>query len=875
MIGRRRRQEELWRDTPDTADDAILIGRAMWLLRDYSALRLHLARFAWCAEGVEARARVVLRDWGRRVFAVLAEDARKLDVPLERYVRNLLPVIPQWIVPLVIVLARRDRSIARKLGGLRLDDRDFPTHKAQIRNFGKLYAARTPLGPDTVQQIVNLREEAANAAVARWKLRGLTMATPGKTPSGPGPRLRPTPMEVLERAIASACQGKGIAAADKDRLASWIRRANTALREAIRRILPGTRLPAQPLADLLAIMPRRPRHHAILALRLYAVGRAGMAAELAPMSYKRATATLGAFERVAGRQLYDLLASAVMPSATTIPRAGLAAALDGLVRWSGSGERIATLLPLAAARRGRRRHIVAKLIAGLGKSRPDEFAEFIATTTHLRVDWSELPVDLREAALEAWMKVMPKQPEMRARAARILPKLALEAARWAGDDDALMDLIRGRSAAPALALLARRDAAEADRIWAQLSSTLRGRPDLPAPWIVAARKDPRVLDLLIRKDLPRLARSRLDGLALPPLMEASLRSRGLASRLATAYDATLLAAAMPALRRRLVGKTLRRAAAELALHLGWEHATALAFLATRPFAPKERPGTRFDGLYHSWDIPKRKGGVRRITAPAPLLKQIQRRLLDAILAQAPCHDAATGFRRGISIADNARAHVGRRIVVNVDIQGFFPNTRFGLVARAVEKALPRGLSAEGRRLAIDICTMGGGLPTGAPTSPVVANLVMAPVDRTLATVAARHGVAYTRYADDLTLSGDDPRHLLPFLSQVVGELGYSLDPKKTNIFRRGRRQVVTGLVVNDKVSVPRRLRRQLRAAVHRVARQGGAAELSLHGRPMSVGELAGHVAFIGVAHPEESRSLARQLRERRATGHDAPETDTP
>jgi retron-type reverse transcriptase len=171
--------------------------------------------------------------------------------------------------------------------------------------------------------------------------------------------------------------------------------------------------------------------------------------------------------------------------------------------------------------------------------------------------------------------------------------------------------------------------------------------------------------------------------------------------------------------------------------------------------------------------------------------------------------------------------------------------------------------------------MGGGLPTGAPTSPVVANLVMAPVDRTLATVAARHGVAYTRYADDLTLSGDDPRHLLPFLSQVVGELGYSLDPKKTNIFRRGRRQVVTGLVVNDKVSVPRRLRRQLRAAVHRVARQGGAAELSLHGRPMSVGELAGHVAFIGVAHPEESRSLARQLRERRATGHDAPETDTP
>ena len=94
--------------------------------------------------------------------------------------------------------------------------------------------------------------------------------------------------------------------------------------------------------------------------------------------------------------------------------------------------------------------------------------------------------------------------------------------------------------------------------------------------------------------------------------------------------------------------------------------------------------------------------------------------------------------------------------------------------------------------------MDGGLPIGAPTSPAIANLVMLPVDRALAKVAARHGVAYTRYADDLTLSGDDPARLLPFLREVVGKLGYRLDPKKTNFFRRGRRQVVTGLVVNDK-----------------------------------------------------------------------------
>jgi retron-type reverse transcriptase len=344
-------------------------------------------------------------------------------------------------------------------------------------------------------------------------------------------------------------------------------------------------------------------------------------------------------------------------------------------------------------------------------------------------------------------------------------------------------------------------------------------------------------------------------------MAASLRNRRLARRLAEERGDEALAAAMPALRRELAGRTRRIAAAELALLLGWRHAVVLAFLATRPCAPNDAPGTRFDGLYRSWEIPKRRGGKRRITAPVPVLKAIQRRLLDAVLAATPCHPAATGFLPGISIADNARPHVGRKVVVNVDIEGFFPNTRFKLVRRAVERILPRRLSPEARRLVVDICTMGGGLPIGAPTSPAIANHVMLPVDRALAKVAARHGVAYTRYADDLTLSGDDPARLLPFLRQVVGQLGYRLDPKKTNFFRRGRRQVVTGLVVNDKVSVPRKLRRRLRAAVHRVATQGAAAELEWHGRPMHAGELAGRIAFAGVAHPDESRALAARLRE--------------
>jgi retron-type reverse transcriptase len=884
------RRKKLWEAVPDTGDDEILIGRAAWLARDYSLLRLRLARFAWCAEGVEPRVRVVLRDWGRRVFALFAEDARALDVPLERYVRNLLPVVPDWTVPLLIVLSRRDRKIARMLDGLRLGDRQFPAHKARLADFDRLYQARTPLHPDAVARLVPLRKAARARAEARWTARGLpapaasavspaakmpVKSVRAETPT-PAPKKRSRQETTLERAITRGRQGEAIASDDIQALARWVRRANPRLRKAIGKIVGNLPIPAHPIADLLAALPRRPRAPAIQALRLYAAGHAGAAAEFAGMSRKRARASLRHVQTVLDVSLeLDLAKAAVEAWGTSLPRGGIAAAFDRVAETTHDGEQLAKLLTHAAIRRDPWRKAVADRIAALDKRHGDGFAKFIEAAARLEIDWARLPVEIREAALAAWRPVTQRKPDLCMRAARILPPLALEAARWLEDDAALVALIGGTSPGPALSLLARRDAMARDRIWVRLWSCLHGRADLPAPWLAAARKDRRVLDLLIHKALPRLARSSLDGLPLAPLMDASLRNRGLARHLAAAHDTKALAVRMPALRRRLAGKTLRLAAAELALHLGWEHAVALGFLATRPFAPKERPGTRFDGLYRSWDIPKRNGGVRRITAPAPLLKQIQRRLLDAVLAQAPCHPAATGFRPGISIADNARAHVGRKVVVNVDIQGFFPNTRFKLVARAVAHALPRRLSGEAQRLAIDICSMGGGLPTGAPTSPVVANLVMEPADRTLAAVAARHGVAYTRYADDLTLSGDAPQRLLPFLRQVVGELGYGLDPKKTNIFRRGRRQIVTGLVVNDKVSVPRRLRRQLRAAVHRVAHHGAGAQLSLHGRPMHLGELAGHVAFIGVAHPEESRALARQLRAGRAIGRGTPETDTP
>jgi retron-type reverse transcriptase len=196
--------------------------------------------------------------------------------------------------------------------------------------------------------------------------------------------------------------------------------------------------------------------------------------------------------------------------------------------------------------------------------------------------------------------------------------------------------------------------------------------------------------------------------------------------------------------------------------------------------------------------------------------------------------------------------------VNVDISGFFPNTRFPLVARAIESALPKFLSPETRRLVTDICCHGGVLPTGAPTSPAIANLVLLRADRAISVVSDRKAINYTRYADDLTFSGNDPVNILPFVREVLAGLGYELDKKKTNIFRKGRRQVVTGLVVNDKVSVPRLMRRKLRAAVQRAANDD--TDLTWHKAPMSLSELEGRIAFTAIAHREQALNLLVKLR---------------
>ena len=348
---------------------------------------------------------------------------------------------------------------------------------------------------------------------------------------------------------------------------------------------------------------------------------------------------------------------------------------------------------------------------------------------------------------------------------------------------------------------------------------------------------------------------------LEQLLKAALRYPKLGVDLEKRTSREQLRATIPWVRETWNTQPTLSAAYEVAVSFSLADAGFLVALGKELCPPfdSNRCGTAFDRYYRTYELPKKSGGKRTITVPSPALKRLQRHLLDNGFDEIPLHPAAMGFRKGRSIKDNAEKHTGKEVVANVDIHKFFPSTRYQLILHACRILCDGGISPRAARLVAEICSYSGALPTGAPTSPAIANIILRAADQAIGTVAERVGVSYTRYADDLTFSGDDAAiAVLPFAREVLTQLDYQLDDKKTNLYRRGRRQLVTGLVVNEKPNLPRRLRRKLRAAVH--SRLSG-KEPHWHDQPMPDSVLMGHIAFLFLTQPKEAARYKENLRQ--------------
>lgn len=244
----------------------------------------------------------------------------------------------------------------------------------------------------------------------------------------------------------------------------------------------------------------------------------------------------------------------------------------------------------------------------------------------------------------------------------------------------------------------------------------------------------------------------------------------------------------------------------------------IAELAKRLGVPEDEL-RNIDISYHEAFIPKRNGGSRRLLIPNEKLKRLQRLILHRLLARLRTHFAVTGFEANLSIVENALPHVGQAVVVKLDIKDFFPTTRANRVDAYFRRV---GWDAECATLLTGLTTHEDGLPQGAPTSPRLSNLVNFGLDRSIERFVceARRGT-YTRYADDLTISfpRDYPQRIRGVIQFVARRLrcdDYELNRSKVRILRGHQQQRVTGLVVNDRVNVPRHIRRKLRAIEHRL-----------------------------------------------------------
>jgi retron-type reverse transcriptase len=280
--------------------------------------------------------------------------------------------------------------------------------------------------------------------------------------------------------------------------------------------------------------------------------------------------------------------------------------------------------------------------------------------------------------------------------------------------------------------------------------------------------------------------------------------------------------------------------------------------------------------YHRFDIPKKTGGRRLISAPKPALAAAQQKIFATILKPLSVEAEAHGFVIGHSIVSNASPHVGKQVVINVDLADFFPSITFRRVRGLFKKLGYSGsvatvlalLCTEPPRLATEhdgkmyhVALGDRVLPQGACTSPAITNLICRRLDRRLAGLANKHGFTYTRYADDLTFSGALPKatgRLLESVRAILADEGLEENPAKTRVMRRSRRQEVTGLSVNDKLSVSRKERRELRAILHNAAKTGLASQ-NRHDHPNFAAYLRGRVAFFRMVDPKRGAALEEAL----------------
>jgi RNA-directed DNA polymerase len=286
--------------------------------------------------------------------------------------------------------------------------------------------------------------------------------------------------------------------------------------------------------------------------------------------------------------------------------------------------------------------------------------------------------------------------------------------------------------------------------------------------------------------------------------------------------------------------------------------------------------------HHAFSLlPKARGGGRLIEAPRRRLKTLQRQVLQGILNAVPVHEACHGFVAGRSVLSHARVHAGQAVVLHFDLEDFFSSITSARV-QAVFRTLgyPPGVALQLARL----CTLSTPEPVlermredgwltwpqarrlrsphlaqGAPSSPMLANLCAFSLDLRLEGLAHGLGARYSRYADDLVISGPASlqgtlQRIGAWVGRIALEEGYRLNHRKTRITTQGAAQRVCGIVVNQHPNMQRREFDRLRALLHQCVLHGPASQ-NREGHADFRAHLLGRVTWLQQINPAKARRV--------------------
>ena len=264
-------------------------------------------------------------------------------------------------------------------------------------------------------------------------------------------------------------------------------------------------------------------------------------------------------------------------------------------------------------------------------------------------------------------------------------------------------------------------------------------------------------------------------------------------------------------------------------------------------------------FYKTYYIPKRNGGRRRIDSPDHFLKEIQQWILADILYYIPSSKYAKAYVPKTSIKDNAKFHLGQRVMLTIDVKDFFSSITENRIFNVFR--LYCGYEPSVAAFFTKLCTYNGVLPQGAPTSAYLSNLVMKEFDEAVGVYCRAHNIRFTRYADDMTFSGDfDIAALLHFTDKQLNHIGLTRHPEKIKVMRQHDRQKTTGIVVNAKQQAPREYRMNIRQEIYYIKTYGIDSHAEHIGKEKTqyLQSLLGRINYVLSLNPKDTKMIAYQ-----------------